>query len=110
TCTSCPADCGPCPNCTASWYCKDAKTRAYRSATCQVTYFVCGDYFCCKNGQCIKDLRNTCRDVVIDYAYAEANLAQMQGPNEGLGMLAVVSLVTLVGIVLYAFIKVETHL
>ncbi|MFH0818232.1 MAG: dockerin type I repeat-containing protein [Candidatus Micrarchaeota archaeon] len=111
TCSTCPQDCGICQNCTPSWFCKDGKTKAYRSATCQVTYFSCGTGpFCCKNGQCVKDMTNKCSNTVIYSSTTDQALAQVQGPLEGVNILAAMSMVVLVSVVLYAFVKIETHM
>ncbi len=108
TCSTCPGDCGLCPNCTPQWYCKNPNTRAYKSSTCQVTYFPCGNNYCCNNGKCIKDLSNKCRNVQI--SYADDALAQMKGAQLQLSALASLLLAALVGIVLYSFMKMESHL
>ncbi len=105
TCSSCPSDCGTCI-CTPAYFCKDINTLAYRNFKCYVSYSSCNGGICC-NGKCQKALPGaTCIDV--NTVVAAQNIAQVQGP-ELPTVLAVLSMVVLVGVVLYAFIKIETR-
>ena len=106
-CTTCSQDCGPCPNCTPHWFCKDGKTRAYISESCQVTYFPCGSGpWCCRNGACYKST-SPCPNYVSIETPA---LAQVQGPDLEGKLLFAFGMSTLVALVVYAFIRTETRI
>ena len=102
---NCPTDCPP-TSCTPRNYCSGNKV-ASQKADCSVSYIDCGvsPPNCCKMGKCIKSFSEC--GLTVDTAAPVA--AQVQGP-ELTNALAIISMVVLVGIVLYAFIRIETDL
>ena len=101
SCSTCSDDCGQCP-CTASWFCMDGKTRAYRSESCQITYYPCGaGPWCCKDGACYKST-SSCPNYVSTEI---PNLAQVQGPDTSKMFLLAFGMVVIVGVVVYAFMR-----
>ena len=102
---NCPTDCPP-TSCTPKTYCSGNKA-ATQKADCSISYVDCGvsPPNCCKLGKCIKSFTECGR--IADMTAPV--VAQVEGP-ELMNALAVVSMVALVGIVLYSFIRIETDL